>query len=63
MGEWFGGGGWDRQVSFRLEMFPDLAYHVNTNDDPDNRVVEHGGKEQGGTLLAAEWTSWIKVVA
>lgn len=61
LGEWFGGRGWDGQVSFHLEMFPDLTYHMNTSDDPGNGGVECGGKERGA-FSAAEWISWIKVV-
>lgn len=38
----------DRQVSFCLEMFSGLTYHMKADDDADNRV-ECGGKEQGGT--------------
>jgi len=61
LGEWVGGRGWDRQVRFHLEMFPGLTCHMNAHDDSDKRV-ECGGKEQGGTLPAAEWIRWVKVV-
>lgn len=40
-----------RQVSFCLEMFSGLTYHMKADDDADNRV-ECGGKEQGGTPSA-----------
>lgn len=41
----------DRQVSFCLEMFSGLTYHMKADDDADNRV-ESDVKEQGGTPSA-----------
>lgn len=55
-----GGDGIDK-LAFAWKLFPGLTNHMDANDDPDNRV-ERGEKEQGGTLLAAEWIYWIKVV-
>lgn len=61
LSKWFGGRGWTDKLVFAWKCF--LVWYATWALLMIQTVEwSGGGKEWGGSLSAAEWISWIKVV-